>query len=766
MAILKSVVDVNNGNTGWTSGDVLDALETVFANLGFHGGSASSGVPYSISAPNGTVSTRNTAWHAVGRQIYYTWKDVYYELVADGTTAYRPLKRTYMQSWSYVWNDTDATYPSTFRRDGHGFTQGQAIHWAPGETEETRNIGGLTLDTVYYVIVVDGNYFKLAANATDAANGTNIVLTYGGYSSSVYAAKSNTISSFREVNDASKNNATIRIGKQDRLNLSLVDVAGTGNFHLCYDTDDYDAAKHVTNALHPNAAGYGIVDPTGTGADTGTVVFDTFGYLQTHDDVTALPSQHPTETNTASSRKYIYASDTNSSMKGEIIIEAYVTNRGNDGLGNPWWDYTVPQSGGRSALKIRTFRYQDQNSTSYYGKLAGMQIRQIGSGWTQNEVFTIPGEEIGGFETLDDVVFGVRDNASTPAINVKNLGAGSNFYWKVDGSYGILKVVNDAAKTYGTSYYSIGICTDVNNKIAFNSGSGLGWLNYSSPIFNGEAGLDYQNNYNVPLTTTGASYRTYDTVEYCTSATPTAYPLEIRVYRAQAPQDTNFAIIQFCQTINGVVQPYGSFTIYKGATFGSNVWDLDYVYNGSMMTYEVGTRQIQLNHRVVGARYSYYSSNSDVSEPVNNESKAREAFYGYLRDPGNGTDDGILSRYVCNIETDANGNYDLLLYYRNSTYDTIGGNAVAAEADYYKPIKGLPINERMVPCPYYLPDDFVMLQVSTTPGLTQFRTGDTVTIGGTETYEIIRASYQTQQNGLDGVDNNSTIGMLFLARIS
>ena len=259
MAILKSVVDVNNGNTGWTSTDVLDALETVFANLGFHGGSASSGVPYSISAPNGTISIRNSAWHDVGRQLYYSWKDVYYELVADGTTAYRPLKRTYMQSWQYVWNDTDTNNPSTFRRDGHGFTQGQAIHCAPGETEETYNVGGLTLDTIYYVIVVDSNYFKLAANATDAENGTNIVLTYGGYSSSNYAAKSGTIASFREVNDASKNNATIRIGKQDKLNLSLVDVAGTGNFHLCYDTDDYDASKHVTNALHPNPTTFGIV---------------------------------------------------------------------------------------------------------------------------------------------------------------------------------------------------------------------------------------------------------------------------------------------------------------------------------------------------------------------------------------------------------------------------------------------------------------------------------------------------------------------------
>ena len=108
----------------------------------------------------------------------------------------------------------------------------------------------------------------------------------------------------------------------------------------------------------------------------------------------------------------------------------------------------------------------------------------------------------------------------------------------------------------------------------------------------------------------------------------------------------------------------------------------------------------------------------------------------------------------------------MYLYYRNSAYDQYNGVSVAPEANYYKPFKGLPINERMVPCPYYLPDDFVMLQVSTTPGLTAFRTGDTVTVGGTETYEIIDASYETQQNGLDGIDNNSTIGMLFMARIS
>ena len=69
-----------------------------------------------------------------------------------------------------------------------------------------------------------------------------------------------------------------------------------------------------------------------------------------------------------------------------------------------------------------------------------------------------------------------------------------------------------------------------------------------------------------------------------------------------------------------------------------------------------------------------------------------------------------------------------------------------------------------MPVPYYLPDDFAMLQVATTPDQVFFRTGDTVTISGSEIYEIVLASYEQQQTGLDGNSNGTTIGMLFLAR--
>ena len=99
------------------------------------------------------------------------------------------------------------------------------------------------------------------------------------------------------------------------------------------------------------------------------------------------------------------------------------------------------------------------------------------------------------------------------------------------------------------------------------------------------------------------------------------------MYRAQAPQDTDFAVIQFCQTINTVVQSYGAFTVYHGATFGSNVWDYDYVFNGSMMTYSTGTRSIKLQHTTCAPHYTYYSSDAGTNvEPVGNTSISREAF--------------------------------------------------------------------------------------------------------------------------------------------
>ena len=103
-----------------------------------------------------------------------------------------------------------------------------------------------------------------------------------------------------------------RWGKNCSFYLGDSSNTGNGNFHLCTDTDDYDANKHVT-AISSYAA-----DPVGVGSDTGTMEWDTFSYLQSYTDPVDLELSHPTETR--GSKKYIYANDTNPGMKGVINL--------------------------------------------------------------------------------------------------------------------------------------------------------------------------------------------------------------------------------------------------------------------------------------------------------------------------------------------------------------------------------------------------------------------------------------------------------------
>ena len=123
----------------------------------------------------------------------------------------------------------------------------------------------------------------------------------------------------------------------------------------------------------------------------------------------------------------------------------------------------------------------------------------------------------------------------------------------------------------------------------------------------------------------------------------------------------------------------------------------------------------------------------------------------------------------------------VLQYFRDDTYDRYdlqsnnydentrlkdGQRLVGTASDFYKPLKGLPICNNLAPCPFYIPDDFVMLQVAVTPGQTEFRPGDQVDISSSEKYKIILADSQKDQNGLDNVNSGTAIGMLFCARIT
>ena len=89
---------------------------------------------------------------------------------------------------------------------------------------------------------------------------------------------------------------------------------------------------------------------------------------------------------------------------------------------------------------------------------------------------------------------------------------------------------------------------------------------------------------------------------------------------------------------------------------------------------------------------------------------------------------------------------------------------MSSAANYYKPIKGLPIQSGWAPVPYYLPDDFVVIPFNVTPGATTFHTGDSIEVSASEIYKIVEVSYSVNQTTYDGVASNSSEGIAFCAR--
>ena len=70
-------------------------------------------------------------------------------------------------------------------------------------------------------------------------------------------------------------------------------------------------------------------------------------------------------------------------------------------------------------------------------------------------------------------------------------------------------------------------------------------------------------------------------------------------------------------------------------------------------------------------------------------------------------------------------------------------------------IKGLPLSVKIAPVPYYLPNDFAMIDFDVSTPQANIQQGDTITVSGTEVYTIITGSYN--QTG-------RTRGILFCAR--
>jgi hypothetical protein len=99
---------------------------------------------------------------------------------------------------------------------------------------------------------------------------------------------------------------------------------------------------------------------------------------------------------------------------------------------------------------------------------------------------------------------------------------------------------------------------------------------------------------------------------------------------------------------------------------------------------------------------------------------------------------------------------DSVLTYGGGYPNTDSGNErVSPDANFNAVIKGLPISGCLLPIPYYLPDDFVLIQFYYNAANANIQQGDTITISPSEVYTVITGSY-----------NQTTVtrGILFCAR--
>jgi hypothetical protein len=80
---------------------------------------------------------------------------------------------------------------------------------------------------------------------------------------------------------------------------------------------------------------------------------------------------------------------------------------------------------------------------------------------------------------------------------------------------------------------------------------------------------------------------------------------------------------------------------------------------------------------------------------------------------------------------------------------------VSPEANFNAAIKGLPLNGQLLPVPYYMPDDFVLIEFYYPSASANIQQGDTITISGSEVYTVITGSYN---------QTTFTRGILFCAR--
>jgi hypothetical protein len=241
---------------------------------------------------------------------------------------------------------------------------------------------------------------------------------------------------------------------------------------------------------------------------------------------------------------------------------------------------------------------------------------------------------------------------------------------------------------------------------------------------------------------------------YCSS---TLYRLDLNMYRSGI--DPNFVVFSYRQPTLPAVKlrdnTFGTFILHN---FTTSLWDYDDVFLGGItnILYSTDEGNPFLEFRTWCTGNQGYSANDVTTK--------RCAEYGFTQGSGNGTIGYKATVYSPNSVPRINGDtYTRTgLYVRNNATTSHRGRGgdnsitgMSTTSNFNAVIKGIPINAQFVPIPYYMPDDFVLIDFDYALPSANILQGDTITISPSEVYTVITGSYN---------QTTRTRGILFCAR--
>ena len=383
-------------------------------------------------------------------------------------------------------------------------------------------------------------------------------------------------------------------------------------------------------------------------------------------------------------------------------------------------------------------------------------------------------------------------------VNIISVGSSTTFY---DSSlvglgttatypYGVLKHVIDGTKDYGTTFRAVSPrnssgdvgLTDIfmwagpryfphiyqkQGEVYYHDNGG----HQHGKRFAGNKNLDLPNDIThassllkIATSTTADDYaqNEYNTIK---TGGNTGYQLDLNVYRSSL--DPNFVVYSYkAPTLSSTHLNSNSFGCWFFHDYTTSIWDLDHQFLGGLTQIEIPYTGNTTIPEIMFRTYPHGMIN-EYSGYIGRGPSKRSAEFGYMSLDDSGYCSKCKVQYFESAVYPEQQNYTTSsIYYRNRVDAPLRSNnernttstsqeLMPSSTDFNAVIKGIPLQGKWLPMPYFIPDDFVFIDFNYGTPSANIQQGDTVTVSGSEIYTVITGSYN---------QTSRTRGLLFCAR--